>query len=102
VAAAWITRYLAEGLPGLADKSHRPGFCLHQVASEAEVVVADMRCQHPECTDCRDTPIAAATSVTLAPDRTARTASSCCSTTDNATSANLGLLASDVPRNVAD
>jgi transposase InsO family protein len=43
----WITRYLAEGLPGLADKSHRPGFCPHQVAGEAEVVVAEMRRQHP-------------------------------------------------------
>ena len=40
--------------------------------------------------------------MTFAPDRTARTASSRCSTTDNATSANLGLLISDVPRNVAD
>jgi hypothetical protein len=39
---------------------------------------------------------------TLAPDRTARTASSRCSTTDNTTSANLGLLTSDVPRNVTD
>jgi hypothetical protein len=39
---------------------------------------------------CRETPMAAATSVTVAPDRTARTASNRCSTTDNATSANLG------------
>jgi hypothetical protein len=46
--------------------------------------------------------MAAATSVTFAPDRTARTASSRCSTTDNTTSANLGLLTSDVPRNVTD
>ena len=44
---SWITRYLAEGLPGLADRSHRPGFCPHQVAGEAEVVVAEMRRQHP-------------------------------------------------------
>src|SRR5690348_5111051 len=43
----WISRYLAEGLAGLADKSHRPGFCPHQVAGEVEVVVAEMRRQHP-------------------------------------------------------
>jgi len=45
---SWAARYLAEGLPGLADKSHRPGFCPHQVAGEAEVVVAEMRRQHPK------------------------------------------------------
>jgi transposase len=45
---SWITRYMAEGLPGLADRSHRPGFCPHQVAGEAEVVVAEMRRQHPK------------------------------------------------------
>jgi transposase len=44
---SWITRYLAEGLSGLADKSHRPGSCPHQVADEAEVVVAEMHRQHP-------------------------------------------------------
>src|SRR5215831_5675923 len=44
----WITRYLAEGLPGLADRSHRPGFCPHQVAGDVEVVVAEMRRQHPQ------------------------------------------------------
>ena len=45
---SWIARYLAEGLPGLADRSHRPGFCPHQVAGEVEVVVAEMRRQHPK------------------------------------------------------
>jgi transposase len=45
---SWIGRYLAEGLAGLADKSHRPGFCPHQVAGEAEVVVAEMRRQQPK------------------------------------------------------
>jgi transposase InsO family protein len=43
----WINRYLAEGLPGLADRSHRPSFSPHQVAGEVEVVVAEMRRQHP-------------------------------------------------------
>ena len=45
---SWITRYLAEGLSGLADRSHRPGSCPHQVAAEVEVVVAEMRRQHPK------------------------------------------------------
>ena len=47
---SWVSRYLAEGLAGLAglaDRSHRPGFCPHQVAGEVEVVVAEMRRQHP-------------------------------------------------------
>ena len=44
---SWITRYLAEGLPGLADKSHRPSSCPHQVRGEVEVVVAEMRREHP-------------------------------------------------------
>ena len=43
----WVARYLADGLAGLADRSHRPGSCPHQVAGEAEVVVAEMRRQHP-------------------------------------------------------
>ena len=45
---AWMTRYLAEGLAGLADKSHRPKSCPHQVTGDAEVVVAEMRRQHPK------------------------------------------------------
>jgi transposase len=45
---SWVTRYLAEGLAGLADRSHRPGSCPHQVAGEVEVVVAEMRRQHPK------------------------------------------------------
>jgi transposase InsO family protein len=44
---SWIARYLAEGLPGLADRSHRPGFCPHQVAGEIEIMVAEMRRLHP-------------------------------------------------------
>jgi transposase InsO family protein len=45
---SWMTRYLAEGLAGLADKSHRPKSCPHQVAGDAEVAVAEMRRQHPK------------------------------------------------------
>ena len=43
----WITRYLAEGLPGLADRSHRPATSPRKVAAGIEVVVAEMRRQHP-------------------------------------------------------
>jgi transposase len=44
----WMTRYLAEGLAGLADRSHRPRSCPHRVAGDAEVAVAEMRRQHPK------------------------------------------------------
>jgi transposase InsO family protein len=44
----WVSRYLAQGLPGLADRSHRPSFSPHQVTGEVEVMVAEMRRQHPK------------------------------------------------------
>lgn len=44
---AWVSRYLIDGVSGLADRSHRPGSCPHQVASEVEVLVAEMRRRHP-------------------------------------------------------
>lgn len=43
----WMERYLLEGLAGLADRSHRPVGCPHQVAAQVEVLVAEMRRQHP-------------------------------------------------------
>ena len=43
----WLTRYLLEGVAGLADRSHWPGSCLHRTAETEEVLVADMRRQHP-------------------------------------------------------
>lgn len=42
---SWVARYLAEGLAGLADRSHRPGFCPHQVVGEAEAFL-DTAQQH--------------------------------------------------------
>jgi GntR family transcriptional regulator len=33
---AWFARYEAGGLAGLADRSHRPARCPHQLASEVE------------------------------------------------------------------
>ena len=35
------------GVAGLADRSHRPRRCPHQVADEVEVAVAEMRRKHP-------------------------------------------------------
>ena len=44
---AWLARYEAEGLEGLADRSHRPVGCPHQMASAVEVRVLELRRAHP-------------------------------------------------------
>jgi transposase InsO family protein len=44
---AWLSRYEAEGLDGLADRSHRPRSCPHQIDSVLEVEIARMRSSHP-------------------------------------------------------
>jgi transposase InsO family protein len=44
---AWLRRYLAEGLTGLVDRSHRPRSCPHQVSDSVAVLVAEVRRQHP-------------------------------------------------------
>ena len=33
---AWLARYEAQGLEGLADRSHRPGSCPHQMPASVE------------------------------------------------------------------
>jgi transposase InsO family protein len=43
----WISRYKQGGLPALADKSHRPASCSHQIAPELEAKICEMRRQHP-------------------------------------------------------
>ncbi|HTK67465.1 MAG TPA: IS481 family transposase, partial [Pseudonocardia sp.] len=43
----WVARYLAEQIGGLADRSHRPASCPHQVAEVVEVAVTEMRREHP-------------------------------------------------------
>lgn len=43
----WVARYLAEQIGGLADRSHRPASCPHQVAEAVEVAVTEMRREHP-------------------------------------------------------
>lgn len=43
---AWLGRYEAAGLEGLADRSHRPAGCPHQMPAEVEVAVLEMRREH--------------------------------------------------------
>jgi transposase InsO family protein len=43
----WVARYLSEQIGGLADRSHRPHECPHQVVEVVEVAVAEMRRAHP-------------------------------------------------------
>jgi transposase InsO family protein len=43
----WIARYRAGGLAGLADRSHRPNRCPHQLAAAVEARVCELRRQHP-------------------------------------------------------
>lgn len=44
---AWLARYEAEGLEGLADRSHRPVACPHQMPAWLEARVLEMRRAHP-------------------------------------------------------
>jgi len=43
----WIARYETGGLPALADRSHRPQSCAHQIAPELEALICELRRQHP-------------------------------------------------------
>jgi transposase InsO family protein len=44
---AWIARYQVGGLSALADRSHRPASCPHQIGSETEALVCELRREHP-------------------------------------------------------
>ena len=44
---AWLARYEAGGLEQLADRSHRPRGCPHQMPSEVEAAVLQARRNHP-------------------------------------------------------
>ena len=44
---AWIARYEAGGLAALADRSHRPRSCPHQICPETEALVCELRREHP-------------------------------------------------------
>jgi transposase InsO family protein len=43
----WIVRYEQGGLPALADRSHRPEACSHQIPAELEAIICEIRRQHP-------------------------------------------------------
>jgi transposase len=43
----WIARYELGGLSALADRSHRPSACPHQVAAEVEALICELRREHP-------------------------------------------------------
>jgi transposase len=43
----WLARYEAGGLDGLADRSHRPRSCPHQMPAAVEVVLVELRLAHP-------------------------------------------------------
>src|SRR3954470_21365246 len=43
----WLARYEAQGLEGLADRSHRPSSCPHQMPAELAAAVLEMRRAHP-------------------------------------------------------
>jgi transposase InsO family protein len=44
---SWLARYEGEGLEGLADRSHRPVSCPHQMPAGVEALVLEMRRAHP-------------------------------------------------------
>jgi transposase InsO family protein len=43
----WIARYERGGLGALADRSHRPEHCPHQVSPELEALICELRRHHP-------------------------------------------------------
>ena len=44
---AWLARYEAEGLAGLANRSHRPVWCPHQLGPDLEARVLELRRARP-------------------------------------------------------
>jgi transposase len=44
---AWLGRYAGAGLEGLADRSHRPRSCPHQMSAVAEARLVELRLAHP-------------------------------------------------------
>lgn len=44
---AWMVRYQQGGLAALADRSHKPNSCAHQLAPEIEAVICEIRRVHP-------------------------------------------------------
>ena len=44
---SWLAKYEAGGLAGLADGSHRPRSCPHQMPAVVEVALVELRLAHP-------------------------------------------------------
>ncbi|WP_445165898.1 IS481 family transposase [Mycolicibacterium sp. Dal123E01] len=44
---SWLARYEAEGLEGLADRSHRPASCPHQMSAAVEAALLELRRSRP-------------------------------------------------------
>jgi len=44
---SWVDRYRDGGLAGLADRSHRPKSCPHQVDGQVEALICELRRTHP-------------------------------------------------------
>ncbi|MEU1418080.1 IS481 family transposase [Streptomyces sp. NPDC005731] len=44
---SWVRKYEQSGLPGLADRSHRPASCPHRIVGEVEAMVCELRRRHP-------------------------------------------------------
>jgi transposase len=44
----WLRRYAAGGLDALADGSHRPRRCPHQIPAEVEAHLCELRRRHPD------------------------------------------------------
>jgi transposase InsO family protein len=44
---AWLRRYATDGLDGLADRSHRPRRCPHQMPAAVEAQLCELRRRHP-------------------------------------------------------
>jgi transposase len=43
-----IARYERGGLGALADRSHRPSACPHQIPAEVEAVICELGREHPD------------------------------------------------------
>jgi transposase len=43
----WLSRYESGGLDGLADRSHRPASCPHQLGGEVVAAVLELRRARP-------------------------------------------------------
>ena len=44
----WIRRYEESALNGLADRSHRPKSCAHQIGAGVEAAICELRRLHPD------------------------------------------------------